>query len=305
MNAFLTKILLATDGSTDATLAARVVADVSKGTGSELHVVHVLPQFPQHAYPGITPEVYSYVLDETYREARHLLDEQAKRIQDRGGTVTETHVRRGRFVDEILDLVEEIGAGLILMGSRGLGPVKRLLLGSVAEGVVHHAPCPVLVARGGQEAWPPGRVVIGDDGSEAAESAGRLAACIGALFETRALLVRTYPELPELDIEGRKFNPRLVDDEFKREWRKLEERAIRIGKVSGARPSIRLSVGDPAACLLEAAEEEGVPEKTLIAVGSRGLGTMRRLRLGSVSTKVLRAARGCVLVCPPPARRAP
>lgn len=300
MNALLTKILLAIDGSTDANLAARVAADVSKETGSELHVVHVLPQFSQHAYPGITPEVYSYVLDKSYEEAHHLLVEQAERIAAHGGIVTKTHVRRGPVRDEILDLAQEIGAGLILMGSRGLGLVRRLLLGSVAEGVVHHAPCPVLVARGGQEAWPPERVVIGDDGSEAAESAGRLGTFIGGLFETKALLVRTYPELPELDVEGRKSNPRLVDDEFRREWRRLEERAIRMGKASGVRLSVRLSVSEPAACLLKAAEEEGGPEKTIIAVGSRGLRTMRRIRLGSVSTKVLRAARGPVLIHPCP-----
>jgi nucleotide-binding universal stress UspA family protein len=158
VNAFLTKILLATDGSADAASAASAAADVSRGTGSELHLVHVLPQFPRHAYLGITPEVYSYVLDKTNEEARRLLDEQASRVESRGGTVAETHARRGRFIDEILDLAEEVRAGIILMGSRGLGPVKRLLLGSVAEGVVQNAQCPVLVARGGQEAWPPERV---------------------------------------------------------------------------------------------------------------------------------------------------
>jgi nucleotide-binding universal stress UspA family protein len=56
-----------------------------------------------------------------------------------------------------------------------------------------------------------------------------------------------------------------------------------------------MSSGDAAACLIEAAEE-GAPERALIAVGSRGLGAAQRLRVGSVSTKVLRAARGPVLV---------
>ena len=166
MNAFPTKILLATDGSADALSAA--AADVSRGTGSELHIVHVLPPFPRHASTGVTPETHSYVRDKSYEVAHQLLAEQAGRIDDLGGTVTETHERRGRPADEILDLAQGIGPGLILMGSRGLGPVKRLLLGSVAEGVVHHASCPVLVTRGGREAWPPERVVIGDDGSEAA-----------------------------------------------------------------------------------------------------------------------------------------
>ena len=292
-----TKVLLATDGSEDATLAARAAMDVSKGTGSELHLVHVLPRFPRYAYPGITPEIYSYVLDESYGEARRLLVEQAKRIEDGGGRVAETHARRGPAAEEILDLAEEIGAGLILTGSRGLGPVKRLLLGSVSEGVVRHAPCPVLVVRGG--AWPPERVLIGDDGSETAKVAAEYAASIGKLFGARGLMVRVYPRLPEADIEGRKLNARMIDDELRREERKLEKRATEVEERLGERPKIRIAVGD-AADLLEAAGEENVPEKTLLAVGSRGLGALKRMRLGSVSTKVLWAAKGPVLVCPPP-----
>ena len=74
-----------------------------------------------------------------------------------------------------------------------------------------------------------------------------------------------------------------------------EARAAEIEEASGIRSRARIAVGDPAACLIEAAEE-GAPERTLIAVGSRGLGAVQRLRLGSVSTKVLRGARGPVLV---------
>jgi nucleotide-binding universal stress UspA family protein len=179
--------------------------------------------------------------------------------------------------------------------------VKSLLLGSVSEGVVHHAPCPVLVTRSGQEAWPPERVVIGDDGSEAAKEAGELAASIGKLFAARGLLVQVYPRLLDVAIEGRELNARLVDDELRREERDLEARATRVEEYLAKRPKIRIAtVGDPAAVLLEAAEEEDIPEKTLLAVGSRSLGLLKRARLGSVSTKALRAARGPVLVCPPP-----
>ncbi len=154
----------------------------------------------------------------------------------------------------------------------------------------------MLVLRG---EWPPKRVLIGDDGSRAAELAGELAAGIGGLFGAKVTLARAYPELPEVDIEGRELNARMVDDELRREEIKLRERARRIEKThEEVRPAIRLSVGDPAVLLLEAAEEGGVPEKTLIAVGSRGMGTMRRMRLGSVSTKVVRAHAGPVLICP-------
>src|SRR3712207_9245525 len=156
MEGFPTRMLLATDGSDDATRAALAAADLSKRTESELHVVHVLPQFPRYAYPGITPQVYSYVLDTTLREARDLLVEQAKRIEDGGGRVAQTHTRRGPAADEILDLAEELGAGVIVAGRRGLGPATHLVLGSVSVGVVHGgASCPVLVMRGGPAASPP------------------------------------------------------------------------------------------------------------------------------------------------------
>jgi nucleotide-binding universal stress UspA family protein len=299
MEYFPTKVLLATDGSEDAALAARAAADISKETDSELHVVHVLPQFPHYAYPGVTPDIYSYVLDKTFREARNLLDERVERIKDSGARVTDTHVRRGPAADEVLDLAENLEAGLIVVGSRGLGFVKRLVVGSVSEAIVHGALCPVLVLRGGLDAWPPEKIPIGDDGSEAAKGAGKLAARMGKLFDVEVLLMRVYPQLPEIDAEGRKFGARMAHDELRREEHALKDRAVKIENAVGIRPRIRIAVGDPAVALLEAAEE-GAPERTLIAVGSRGLDAVQRLRLGSVSTKVLHAAKGPVLVCPPP-----
>jgi nucleotide-binding universal stress UspA family protein len=148
MSALPKKVLLATDGSEDANLAARAATDIAKGFGSDLHLVHALETYPRYAYPGVTSEVYSYVLEKEDGEARGLLDEQAKRVRDGGGEVAEAHLRRGPVVDEVLELAEEVGAGLVVLGSRGLGPVERLALGSVSEGVVHHATRPVLVIRG-------------------------------------------------------------------------------------------------------------------------------------------------------------
>jgi nucleotide-binding universal stress UspA family protein len=291
------KILLATDGSEDAALAARAAADLSERAGSELHIVHVLPQFPRYAYPGVTPQVYSRVLDETLREAKDLLEEQARGIEAIGPRVAETYTRRGPTVDEILDLAEELGADLIVVGSRGLGPVSGLVLGSVSGGIVHGATCPVLVLRGGATAWSPNRIVVGDDGSEEAKGAGVLAARIGKMFNTGVLLVRAYSRLPETDAEGREFDARRVDDELRREERILESRAKEIGDASGAvRPRVGITVGEPARALLEAAGEDA--ERTLLAVGSRGLDVTRRIRLGSVSTKVLHAAQGPVLIYP-------
>lgn len=291
MSIFSGKMLLATDGSDDAALAARAAVDIARKTGPELHVVHAW-----HSVPSTRFE--SYIHAQLKREGREVLAEQVERIKGDGANVAEAHLREGPAVDEILDLAKEVGADLIVIGSRGLGPVKRVVLGSVSEGVVHHATRPVLVLRGG--GWPPERVVIGDDGSEAAEEAGELAAGIGRLVGARVILVRAYRKLPQMDVEGRELNARMADDELRREERKLWERAMQIQEAHEVRPAVRLSAGDPAARILEAAEEGDASEKTLVAVGSRGLGTMRRMRLGSVSTKVLRAAKGPVLIHPHP-----
>ena len=81
------------------------------------------------------------------REARELLDEQARKVEGAGSTVKEAHLRLGRADEEIVDLAHSIGAGLIVMGSRGHGRIRRALMGSVSDSVVRHAPCPVTIVR--------------------------------------------------------------------------------------------------------------------------------------------------------------
>jgi nucleotide-binding universal stress UspA family protein len=286
------KVLLATDGSKDAALAARAAVDVCERTGAELHVVHVWYSVP-------TARLRPFMRAELKKLGNELLEEGVKRVEDSGGLVTGAHLLEGRAADEILDLAGQIQAGLVVMGSRGLGPVGRIALGSVSEAVIHHSDWPVLVLRGGEDSWPPERVIFGDDGSEAARAAGDLGASLCGHHGAQALMLRAYPRLPEVDHAGRGFDPRIVDDELRRAEKALLERSRELESRLGSLPKTRLVVGDAAASLLEAAEEDA-PERTLLAVGSRDLGVIGRIRLGSVSTKVVHAAKGPVLVHPPP-----
>ncbi len=284
------KVLLATDGSKDAALAARAAVDVCEGTGAELHVVHAW-----HSVP--TARLRPFMRAELKKLGNELLGEGVKRVEDSGGLVTGAHLLEGRAADEILDLAEQIGAGLVVIGSRGLGPVGRIALGSVSEAVIHHSRLPVLVLRG-EDAWPPERVIFGDDGSEAAREAGDLGASLCGHHGARALVLHAYPRLPEVDAAGRGFDPRIVDDELRRAFSALLERSRELESRLGSRPKARLVVGEAAASLLKAAEKDA-PERTLLAVGSRDLLMIGRMRLGSVSTKVVHAAKGPVLVHPP------
>jgi nucleotide-binding universal stress UspA family protein len=161
MSIFPTKILLATDGSTEAELAARTAVDLSQKTDSELHLIHVMDV----AKVGLSMAVlYSEstdpegvklpdpVLEEELersakQEGREVLDEEVQRVRSAGGTVAQPHLRMGEVEREIVHLAEDLGAGLIVMGSRGRRGMKRALMGSVSDSVVRHAHCPVMVMR--------------------------------------------------------------------------------------------------------------------------------------------------------------
>ena len=145
MSIFPTTILLATDGSAEAQLAATTAADLAEKTNSELHVVTVGAGVPISA--TTSPARFEDVLREHRRQAEKVLEQQVKRIEESGGAVKETHLREGRAAEEIVELAEELGAGLIVMGSRGHGRLRRALLGSVTDAVVWHAHCPVTIVR--------------------------------------------------------------------------------------------------------------------------------------------------------------
>jgi nucleotide-binding universal stress UspA family protein len=151
MSTFPTKILLATDASKDATKAAQIASDLANVSGSELHVLHIGNMKDFHVAPGAEQSFSPRTapLGEVREKAEKRLDEAVKQVEQAGGTVTQSHLRIGAPDEEILKFCDEQGGfGLIIMGSRGLGPIKRRLMGSVSESVVRHAHCPVLVARG-------------------------------------------------------------------------------------------------------------------------------------------------------------
>ncbi|HEV3476410.1 MAG TPA: universal stress protein, partial [Rubrobacteraceae bacterium] len=130
----------------------RTAVDLASSTNSELHLLTVALGNPDPVYDiyegGLRYETYEQALEAVKGEAQTVLNEQARKIEEAGGTVEEAHLRIGERRDQaIVHLAEELGVGLIVMGSRGLGGVRRALMGSVSNSVVRHAHCPVLVVR--------------------------------------------------------------------------------------------------------------------------------------------------------------
>ena len=148
MSIFPTQILLAVDGSDEAKQATQAATELSRETGSEVHLVYVLPTPAQlighHLY---SDEIRESLIGGAERDAETFLKEQAEKVGSDGGKVAETHLRSGDPDKEILRAAEALGVGLIVIGSRGLGAVSRMLIGSVSDSVVRHAHCPVFVVR--------------------------------------------------------------------------------------------------------------------------------------------------------------
>ena len=148
MSLFPTNVLLATDGSDNSLPALRAAADLSAKTGSGIHVIYV--------GKGISkPANYndpSSGDQQAAQNARELLDQQIKQIEQEGGTVAESNIVPGKKpAREIVNLTRDKNIGLVVVGSRGLNRLQYALKGSVSSTVVREAYCPVLVVHGDYE----------------------------------------------------------------------------------------------------------------------------------------------------------
>ena len=124
MNAFVNRMLLATDGSPDAESAARMAIALSNGLNLELHVVcvgHAPSVYTGSETEFLDPEFQDWLRERAKNDAQATLEELAERIKEMGGEIAETHTAVGRPVAEIVHIAEELGAGLIIVGSGDLG----------------------------------------------------------------------------------------------------------------------------------------------------------------------------------------
>ena len=139
------KVLIAVDGSEHANHAIEAVARLPREAGG-LEVVLVNVSNPVY-YGELTPSVMQDVEVARRTLQERLLEEAAQWARARGLTVVGVHGTSGSVATEIVGLAREAGADQIAMGTRGMGAVGSLFLGSVALGVVHRSPVPVLLVK--------------------------------------------------------------------------------------------------------------------------------------------------------------
>jgi nucleotide-binding universal stress UspA family protein len=283
------RVLVATDGSQDAKAAVEWVRRLPLADDARFLVVSVIP-------PPVVASQADWVTTERQvrvHEAHEAIDEACKLL----GVAVASRLAEGDAREEIIATAIGWAADLIVLGARGLGAVKEFLLGSVSLGVARHAPCPVLVCKGSPRSVH--TITIAHDGSPGAEEALRFVTGLPLLPATRLRIigvadpVRYPPTAPE--IIGGALRAAVADIE--RERRATLERrlapAIAAARACVSTADLSIGLGQPATEILRYAD---VTDTDLLVLGARGLGTMKRLLLGSVSEAVLRHAGCSVLV---------
>jgi nucleotide-binding universal stress UspA family protein len=288
MSIFPTKVLLATDGSKEAELAAETARELAQRTDSELHVVYILASPLDTQDPSsFEPEVRRRMEERT----RARLEELVGEIESSGGKVAGTHLGLGRADAQIVDLAEEVGAGLIVMGSRGYGPIRQALIGSVSDSVVRHAHCPVMVVRGQALAFP-FRILLATDGSKEVDLASATAADVAERTGSELHVVHVGEVRPVYHPERHGYLSHY--EELREEAQHLLEGQVKqIESTGGDVARAHLEMGHPDTEIVGLA---GRLDAGLIVVGSRGRGPLRRALMGSVSDSVVRHASSPVMV---------
>ena len=142
------RIVVGTDGSETAAEAVRQATELAKLTSARLDIVSAFEPVPQERLREEKTEVPGDVqFTVTPRQDVNLTLENAAGVGRDAGVEVQTHAREGDPADAILDVAEEVGADLVVVGNKGMTGAKRFLLGSVPNKVSHHAPCGVLIIR--------------------------------------------------------------------------------------------------------------------------------------------------------------
>lgn len=271
------------DGGRDAVELGRVLAEAM---GAGVLVTTVLPYGP-------LPIPYEMLEEEEGERAQPLFDEAVERL---GALEVETRAFGGGTPAGVInDLAEREEVEAIVVGSPHRGAIGRTLIGSVADGLLHGAPCEVIVAPRGYASEGQGpfrKIAVAYDDTPEARAALKRAEAIA--LACRATIVVYTVSAPQAVVPGAAgYVPAIAPQAgaiVTRTVKAVDERLAATGRALS---------GVPGPAIIEACEGDGAD---LLVAGSRGYGPVRRVLLGSVSTHLAHNAPCPVLVVPRPER---
>src|SRR5579871_4481338 len=165
------KILVCSDGSEASLQAARLAALLAGRLQAQSLFLQVYDPSPAPPSSSGLWELCDsdQSLDQYIQQIEDTVEQRALPIFERAGVPCETLRAEGNPVEQIINMAKLEKTDLIVMGARGLSEWQAILLGSVSHGVLRHAPCPVLIARG--ETSDIHQILLATDGSPSAQQA--------------------------------------------------------------------------------------------------------------------------------------
>jgi nucleotide-binding universal stress UspA family protein len=283
------RILLATDGSPGFKPALAWAGELAKLYSADLSVTSVCPspEVARALHAGTAGwRTVQVAFDECDDLAEATLARAAKDLRSMGVRAA-AELQRGRPAHAIVELSKSLKSDLVVLGSHGHGAGERLNLGSVGTAVKHHVPCSVLIARG-----PPNvkRVLLATDGSLRSHLAVGFGLDLAKRLHAKPILGHC------VDMTSYGLT-RTRQARFAQELAARSDLEDLARGVPGA--TFRITVGPAARRLRELATRE---RAGLVVVGSRGLGGLKGLALGSVSDALTHKAPTSVLAVKPRAR---
>lgn len=282
------KILVATDFSPGAGSALRTAVRIANASNGELVVAHAW----EIAVPSVSETVAPReVFDELHHAAARGLEQVVIEARTAGVKRVESRLSNGSAATEIVDAARELSCDLVVVGTHGRTGFARVLLGSVAEKVVRHASCSVLVVRPDHDPRPFRHVLCPIDFSEGSTAAPRLAAAFAAMDGATLTLLNVVDiSFPYVGREAVRYINFL-------ESSSREALATAVAQVRASTPqpvTSRSAIGSAGGQILALLDQD--PSIDVVVMGSRGRSALGRFVLGSVSEKVVRHARCPVLV---------
>lgn len=285
------KILLCTDSSDQALNAAHLAVDLACQHNAHIDLVHVLDPFLATGPYAYVPEsgLSAQIPMQCALEDQQIILQNTAKILEQANISYSSFAECGQPVDRIHRLAEREKTDLIVIGSRGLSAWPALLIGSVSEGVAHHAHCPVLIVRGEPKGFH--QIVIASDGSMGANHALHTGMELAKDYHAELSVLNVfqpltiYPGVSTDDFDPAVYAARLQES--------IGRQVDPIAKNLGISYQLCQVSGHPAETLVGFADKQ---KADLVVIGSRGMGGFQRLLLGSVSTSVLHHAHCSVLV---------
>ena len=273
---FLKKILVPTDGSPQSVFAEETAASIAKKTAASITAFYVLPEL-WSIYP-LPEAIQQDLLGSVHQRSESVLNN-ARALFDEENVSVNTETASGDAAENILRFSKE-GYDLIVMGAHGENETGPYALGSVTRKVIMHTDRPTLITKKATEL---SRMLVCVDGSQHSKAALHYAIRLGEKLNSEITLLNVQERMLH------KASPK-VAEEFS--TRIFESVLTGFGETR-LKVERRLEIGTPLKMILETSKKG---RYDLIVLGRRGLGTVKRFLLGSVSDGVSQKAECSVLI---------